>query len=900
MKARFWFVIFGFYLLLGGSVYGKPQLISGKDTLTSPQVDSLFNILEIKNGIRFFYEEEIIHGQKLPSSIFDLPLEEALNRLGQILKCGYVIVDSTSYVLMPLGVQINLPVKDNGLIIIGNPNDYGKYKRAIFTGTILDGKTGEPLTGAVAEIKKLNIAVSTDKNGKFILNLPVGEYEFELSYFNFNRSLERIKIVSDGAASFNLIEKLFALDEVIVRAEKSESNISYTQMSLMRLDSKSIRELPQFMGEKDIIRGMTLLPGIQSVGEFGTGFNVRGGSADQNLILVEDAPLFNSSHLFGFESVINPDVVSGLTILKAGIPAQYGERASSAMNISLGNNPQKMQVKGGIGLLSSRLNIETPLGKGKTDLLVGGRSSYSDWILHNLPDADLMNSNANFYDLNTLLNIKINQKNKITLFGYFSNDKFTYNIINHYDYSSLLGTFRWSHIFSNKLSSTLLSCYSLYNYNYTEYDTQLAVGAYKISSSLQYNSLKYNFSWNANTKYTFDFGFNGILYRSHPGDKKPFGSQSITVPVIIDQEKGAELAVYLSGNFNITENLSGEAGIRYSAFSLLGPGTEYTYMPFHSMSTNTRTDTIYYGNNSVIKWYSGLEPRLSLRYNLNDHSSVKLSYNRINQYINLISNTSVAIPSDIWKLSSPQVKPLTADQVAIGYYRNFKSNSVETSLELYFKTLNNIVEYKNGAQVLLNEKVETDLLRAYGQNFGIELYAKKNTGKLTGWVSYTLSKAYRHTSSSIADDQINKNNPFPSNYDKPNNLNIVASYHFTRRWRLAGSFSYSTGRPVTLPESKFKYGPDWLIIYSARNKYRLPDYHRLDISVSYDESLWLKKKWRGSWTFSIINVYGRKNPYSTYYKKEIPTTANNNRYYSLYTLYIIGRPLPTLTYNFIF
>ena len=372
------------------------------------------------------------------------------------------------------------------------------------------------------------------------------------------------------------------------------------------------------------------------------------------------------------------------------------------------------------------------------------------------------------------------------------------------------------------------------------------------------------------------------------------------VPVIIDQEKGFELALYFSGNLNITKNLSGEIGIRYSAFFLLGPGTEFTYMADQSRSLHTITDTIHYGNNEVIKQYSGLEPRFSFRYTLTDYSSVKLSFNRINQYINLISNTSVAIPSDVWKLSSPQIKPLTADQIAIGYYQNFKKNSIEASLELYFKTLNNIVEYKNGAQILLNENIETDLLRAYGKNYGIELYVKKNSGRLTGWISYTLSKSIRHTSSSIREDQINHNNPFPSNYDKPNSLNIVANYNLSRRWHLGCSFSYSTGRPVTLPESKFEYGTDWLIIYSSRNKYRLPDYHRLDISISRDESLWLKKKWRGSWTFSIINVYGRKNSYSIYYKKEVPDFSNNYRSYSLYTMYIIGRPLPTLTYNFIF
>jgi hypothetical protein len=295
-----------------------------------------------------------------------------------------------------------------------------------------------------------------------------------------------------------------------------------------------------------------------------------------------------------------------------------------------------------------------------------------------------------------------------------------------------------------------------------------------------------------------------------------------------------------------------------------------------------------------------LEPRFSFRYTLNEYSSVKLSYNRINQYINLISNTSVAIPSDIWKLSSPQIKPLIADQIAIGYYRNFKQNSIETSFELYYKTLKNIVEYKNGAQLLLNENVETDLLQAFGYNYGMEFFVKKNTGSLTGWISYTWSRSLRHTNNSIMEDQIDCNNYFPSNYDKPHNLNIIANYYLTRRWHVSGSFSFNTGRPVTLPESKFQYGNDWLVRYSERNKYRLPDYHRLDISITCDESLRIKKKWKGSWTFSLINVYGRKNAYSSYYKKEVPCLSNNYRSYSLYTLYIIGRPLPTLTYNYTF
>jgi|WetSurMetagenome_2_1015567.scaffolds.fasta_scaffold01408_3 hypothetical protein len=900
MNLRHLLIFFILTALATFRLNGQSVITTGIDTHSIVSADSLFSMLEKKYKIKLYCPNDLESVRKLPHSLSALPLEEALSELKKIMQCTYVIVDSTSYILMPLEKSDNFQTRDEGFLLIGNPNEYGKYKTATLTGTVLDGKTDEPLAGAVVSIKRLNTAIITDKKGKFSIKMPVGEYDLELSYFNYNHTYQKIKLVSDGIASFNLVEKLYALDEVIIRGEKAGSNLSRSQMSITRLDLKSIKELPLSMGEKDIIRSMSTLPGIQSTGEFGSGFSVRGGSTDQNLILLEDAPLFNSSHLFGLESVINPDGISGLTLIKAGIPVQYGERASSIMNISMGNNPPELKVKGGIGLLSSRLNIETPVIKEKVYMLIGSRSSYSNWLLHKIPEADLMNSQASFYDLNALLNIRINPKNRISFFAYLSSDEFTYNKTNHYKYGSKLGTFRWSHTFNDKLSSKLLSSYSLYNYSFADYDNLLPADAYRISSSMHYNSLKYNLSWLTGEHISFDFGLNGILYKSQPGDKKAFGSKSSVDPVIIDKEKGVEMAAYFSGNINIIKNLVGELGIRYSAFSLLGPGTIYTYTDYQSRSVNTIKDTIRYGMNRLIKYYAGLEPRFSFRYTLNAYSSVKLSYNRINQYINLISNTSVAIPSDVWKLSSPGIRPLIADQLAIGYYRNFSHNSIETSLEVYYKTLKNIVEYKNGAQLLLNRNIETDLLQANGYNYGVELFVKKNTGRLTGWISYTWSRSLRHTYSPVKDDQINKNSYFPSNYDKPDNLNIIADYNLTRRWHFSASFCYNTGRPVTLPENKFQFGNDWLVIYSSRNKYRLPDYHRLDLSVTCDESLRLKKKWKGSWTLSVINVYGRKNAYSTYYKKEEPGPSNNYRSYSLYTLYIIGRPLPTLTYNYTF
>jgi hypothetical protein len=888
------------WILLAFSVDGQTKFAQAADTITGLSADTLFSILEKEHAVRFYFEKKLMAIQKLPRDLCQLPLDEALLKLTHLLKCSYVTVDTTSYILMPLDKPENLEVADNGLLVIGDPNNYGKYRTATLTGTVVDAKSGNPLIGARAYIKKLDVAKTTDRNGKFIMNLPAGEHELELSYFAYEPNSQKIKLISNGAAQFQIIEKTIMMDEVIIRGEREKSNISRVQMSLLRLDSKSLTELPLSMGEKDIMRSMSLLPGIQSVGEFGSGFNVRGGGSDQNLILLEDAPLFNSSHLFGLESVINPDGVSGVSLLKGGIPAQYGERASSVTNISLGDNPHDMKIKGGIGLLSSRLNLETPFSKGNCDLLIGGRSSYSNWLLHKIPDPDLMNSSASFYDLNSLFNFKINSKNRFTFFAYYSHDEFTYSHINHYNYGSTLGTFRWSHIFNDKLSSKLLSSYSLYNFSLTEHDNLLPADAYRITSSLKYNSLKYNMSWNINEKYSFDFGLNSMLYRSQPGNKEPFDVSSKASPITVNPEKGIEMAVYFSGSINMTKNLSSEIGLRYSSFALLGPGTVYFYRSDQSRSLSTITGITNYDNNSVIKYFSGLEPRFSFRYTLAEYSSVKLSFNRINQYINLISNTSVAIPSDLWKLSSPLIKPLIADQLSIGYYRNFRTNSIETSVELYYKSLKNIVEYKNGAQLLLNENVETDLLEASGYNWGVELYVKKNTGRLTGWISYTRSKSIRHTSSSIKNDQINGNSFFPSNYDKPDNLNIIANYNLTRRWHISGSFSYSTGRPVTLPESKFQYLTDLLVIYSSRNKYRLPDYHRLDISISCDESLRIKKKWKGSWTLSVINVYGRKNAYSTFYKKEDPGPSNNYNSYNLYTLYIIGRPFPTLTYNFTF
>jgi hypothetical protein len=655
------------------------------------------------------------------------------------------------------------------------------------------------------------------------------------------------------------------------------------------------------MGGRDIIKSITLMPGVQTIGEFGTGFNVRGGSADQNLILIEDVPIFNLSHLFGLISVVNSDGVSNVTLLKAGISAKYGERASSVMDIQLGpTNPDKTTVKGGIGIINSSLYVETPLVDKKINLLIGARSSYSNWLLHSIPDIDLMNSSAHFYDADALLSFNVNDRNKIDLFGYISNDRFGFAKTTDYKYTNLLWSLRWKHTFSNQFFFNLTAGISDYRFQVSESDTSKLWEAYRINSGVLYKNTKWNFSWLPNGNHSIDFGINAALYNIQPGKLKGLSDSTIIKPVQILSEKALESAIYLTDNITISPKFALDVGVRYSFYTYLGPNKIYIYQPDLPRSRGSVIDSLTYGNNKPICRYSGLEPRISLRFTLSNTSSVKLSYNRIHQYVNLVSNTAVMAPTDVWKLSSPNLKPLTCDHFAAGYFKNFKNNTYETSIEVYYKSLTNAIEYKNGADLLLNPYLEADLTNVRGYNYGVELYVKKNTGRLTGWASYTFSRSLQKTNGVFTEDKINDNQIFPSNFDRPNNLILNANYHISKRWRFNGTFTYSTGRPVTLPELKFDYQGYQLLYYSDRNKYRLPDYHRLDVSITLDESLKIRKKWKGSWTFSVINLYGRKNAYSVFYKKAAHMVLYDWRQYDTYMLYIIGRPLPMLTYNFTF
>ena len=865
-----------------------------------------FDSLEKDYSIKFYYKEEWFNNDKLTIDYNKVPLKLVLDRIIDARPFIYEVVQGNMVVFLPredvaiiTGNMIGRGTMDDASIIeVGDPNEAGKYSKVNVTGIVRDGKTGEPLLGATIQIENTTYGVVSNTNGVFSLEVKPGFYTILASNIGFEKASYKIKAISNGSFEIELFEESIQINEVSIYAQRADKNVRSNQMSVLEMDSKMIKQLPSITGEKDIIKSLTMMPGVKSVGEFGSGINVRGGGEDQNLYLVEGAPIFNTSHVLGLLSVINPDAVTGVTLYKGHIPAGFGERASSVMNVQLSdNNGSEFHTKGGIGIYNSRLMVEGPVVKEKLSFKLGGRMSYSDFLLTRIPDYYLQNSSAAFYDVNGLMKYK-SDNNWITLFGYNSGDRFKYADNMEYKYGNMLTSLTWGHFFNSNLNSVIAVAHSEYNVSKDEVHQKFEEN--RISSQVKYTSLKANFRCNGIEKNTLDGGLQGILYNLQPGEKTALRDTSLITSETLSREKGIETGVYLNDLIEISKLLSVSVGLRYSFYAFLGPHNQQTYINSFPINNDFVRDTINYGTNEIIKIYSGLEPRISFKLQLNDKNSIKLSYNRNCQYLSLISYSAISTPDDVWKLADNFIKPITVDQYAVGYYRNFFDNSLETSIEGYVKYLCDIYDYKNGAVIEMNQNIETELTNASGKNYGVELMIKKNKGKLDGWISYTYSRTFMKTMGIFDEEKINNNEYYPSSYDKPHDLTLFATYHVNKRLRVSGNFMFASGRAITLPEYTFNTGGYQMIYYSDRNKYRLPPYHRLDISMSLDESLYKKKKWKGSWTFSILNVYGRKNAYSIFYKKEEPNGVTDVKMYSLYKLYIIGRPMPTLTYNFIF
>ncbi|HLX67885.1 MAG TPA: carboxypeptidase regulatory-like domain-containing protein, partial [Puia sp.] len=760
---------------------------------------------------------------------------------------------------------------------------------ATIAGYVRNDKTGEAIVGATIRADTLSLSVTTDQFGYYSLTLPRGHHLIRITDAGMKDTRRPIILYSDGKLDIEMQDAITTLKAVIVSAEKT-SNTQSVHMGVSRLNIKAIKQVPVVFGEADVLKVVLTLPGVTSVGEASNGINVRGGSTDQNLILFDDATIYNPSHLFGFFSAFNPDVVKGIELYKSAIPEKYGGRLSSVLDVSmLDGNSKKWSGVAGIGPLTGKFTIEGPLQKDKTSMVAAVRTTYSNWLLNLLPaNSGYSNSSANFYDANLRITHVLNPKNTFYVMGYVSSDWFNLDNDTTYKYKNKNVNIKWKHIFNNK--SYALFTAGLDRYEYSVSDSHDSVNAFNLGFSINQSYFKAEFSFAPNNRNSISYGLNSIYYKLDPGSISPVGEGSKVVNNAVPAEQGLESALYLGDQYTVSSRLSVSAGVRYSIFNYLGPHDVYNYAPGLPKEVNTITDTSVYANGKVIKTYSAPEIRLSARYTLSESESIKFSFNTLQQYIHMLSNTVAISPTDIWKLSDPHIKPQQGDQISLGYYRNFKGNTIEASVEVYYRRIMNYLDYKSGASLLLNPHIETDVLTTKGKAYGAEFLLRKLTGRLNGWLSYTYSRTFLKQDDPLAGELINGGNYYPASFDKPHNLNFIGNFRFTHRYSISTNVVYSTGRPITLPLAVFTLGGSPGLFYSNRNQYRIPDYFRTDLSIIIDGNHRLKQSTHNFWTFGVYNLTGRKNPYSVYFVQE-------NGQIKGYQLSIFGTLIPFATYT---
>ena len=771
---------------------------------------------------------------------------------------------------------------------IGNPAEMGRKGKVQLSGTIRYADSHQSLIGAIVYIKKLQIGASTDAKGNYELLLPRGQHILEFRRVGMKSTIRNLIVYSGGTFNMEMEEKINQLEEVTVSAEQ-ENQVLNLRMGTEKINMKMLKQIPMGLGEVDVIKSSLLLPGVQSVGEAAAGYNVRGGSTDQNLMLLNDAPILNSSHFFGFFSTFNSDVIGDITLYKSGIPAAYGGRISSVMNIGMKEgNREGFKASGGISPVTAKLMIEGPVTKRATYIL-SARSTYSNWILKQLPDQRLQRSKVGFYDIQGITTIKINENNKISLSGYYSEDKFDFYQTSTFNYVNWAATLKWRHDFSKKLFADFSAIMSDYNYQINSVENQHAMQ--ELHYRLDQRLVKASFTYFPVDNHKINFGLNSTYYMLSPGEQFPLNDSSNVIHQKLEEEQALESSVYISDVYTLSPSITLSAGLRYNVYASFGPGSEYTYDANAPLSAESLQDTLYYDEGEVKSLYPNLEFRLSSRFLLGNSLSLKLSFQRMYQYIYMISNTTAISPTDIWGLSNKHMEPQRGDQYSLGLYRNFGKNTIETSIEGYYKDLTNIIDYKAGAKLLMNEQIETVLLNGEGKAYGIEFMVKKNSGSVTGWLAYTYARIFHKVDGEYDEEIINDGNYFPALYDKPHDLKLVVNAKLSRRFNLTSNFVYTTGRPITYPVGYFQYGGVDRFYYSNRNEFRIPDYIRLDLAATYNGSLLSKKLLHSSFTFAVYNVLGRRNPYSIYFKQEIGEV-------NAYKMSIFGQPIFTITYNF--
>jgi hypothetical protein len=790
--------------------------------------------------------------------------------------------------------------KKSILIFLLFITSFCSYSQEKFTlsGTISDANSNETLIGVNILIPELKTGIITNEYGFYSITIPKGNYKIEITSLGFKTIEETIALNKNTKQNFKLTSSENVLQEVIINSNDNKTENRKPEMSVNKLSVSTIKKMPVVLGEVDIIKSILLLPGVTNAGEAASGFNVRGGGADQNLILLDEASIFNSSHVFGFFSVFNPDAIKDLKLYKGGIPARYGGRASSVLDIyQKDGNSNSFHMNGGIGLITSRLLAEGPIVKDKGSFLIAGRASYAHLFLK--LSKDQKDNAAYFYDLNTKLSYKLDPNNSLYVSGYFGRDVFQLNKSFTNIYGNTTFNTRWNHLFSDKLFSNLSLIYSDYYYG-----LDLDFVGFEWKSGIKNYNIKYDLKSYISDRIKLNYGINAIYYDFNPGTIKPSSPESGINFDQLEKKYAFEPAFYINAEQKISKRIDINYGLRYSLFYNIGSSTVNLYdnnnpvlfnTDFQIYEKATPIDTKYYTKNEVIKSFNNLEPRLSINYQLNDNQSFQASYNRMVQYLQLISNTSSPTPLDVWTPSGTYIKPQIADQVAFGYFRKFKEGAYSAEVSTYYKEVQNRLDYIDGANLIANKAIEQVILNGQMRSYGLEFMFKKNEGNLTGWISYTLSKSEQKTPGRTATETgINNGQWYNSVYDKVNNLAVTGSYYLNPKWTFGANFIYQTGQPTTYPNGQYDYLGLSIPIYGLRNEERLPSFNHLDISATLTPKPNANKNWRGEWVFSIYNLYNRKNAASVGFRENVDTGANEAVKTSIFGI------VPSVSYNFKF
>lgn len=879
------------------------------------------NLME-EEGWKFFYESDlfakndslVIPDTNIKSALFDAIFETLQLRstvVGQkVYLTDRIVLNSfpkSFYTNQEVGRSENASIQDEvtfsekainpeyEVIELGSYSTQSASKRYKISGRILMSNNEDPVVGATIMLENSNTGVIADIYGDYEIEVPAGQRKLQYQAVGMRSTTRTIRVYTSGKVDVVMQDEVSELGEVVVYGEK-QNDVQNMAIGVERINVKQLEKIPLTLGEKDMVKAILTLPGVQTVTEVSNGFNVRGGGVDQNLVMLDNATIINPSHFFGFFSTFHPDLIEDAVLHKGGISSQYGGRLSSILDInSSRGNMQEFQGNAGISPITGRVSLQGPIIKDKASFIIGGRSTYSDWALNRIKDPRIRDSQASFYDMMGKLSFNIGKRSHLDLMAYKSSDYFDFDGISVYSYSNALTSLSYFWSIRPDFYYDLYFTTSEYKFEVT--NEVNASSASKSLFKIDQKNIKNVFHLGNSKQFNLIFGHQGILYNTNPGEVMPASENSAVKPVNLDSEKGLENALFIENEQELNSKLKLSYGLRWSSYASLGAQQVFTYPQYVPKAIDLIQDTITFRKNEIVKFYSGFEPRFVARYKTGNLSSVKLGYNRMYQYLNLLSNNISPAPTDVWKLSGKHFLPQRADQISIGYFKdivNTHGKVFDISAELYYKDIRNVIDYKLGAQLTANEAIETEIIYGNNKSYGLELQASRKQGELSGWVNYTFSRSLNRFSSNFEEEKLNDGQYFPSNSDKPHSLKTVVNYDFFRRLRTSLNVNYSTGRPLTLPVTAFEFGGKKRVQYGDRNDSRIPDYFRMDFSTTWEGNIKSNKWIHDSYTLSIVNVTSRNNPYSVFFQYDDQDRLR------AYTLSIFAQPVVSFTINLSF